>query len=1164
MVDRVFFILPYNYRFQDNWPEAAASANEFVDVAQCDSDREIEELNDTEILSDCLSASEQSCETESDINNHGTDSDIDPEYITFPISFTKADEVCVRLNDLIQSGRIPKDKILYKYLNSITYAMINPNHEFDEEVVQFFNSIKFLGGERTVNFVRGPMWHGCGKGGELSPECAKPNLGGPSRTTRNKRSSGYTTKSGVVKPWFDSFLQLLKDTLDVKPLVETTVLKVYGVAMENDSTALKPAIQYDEKQQINVGLKDRADIVFVASNPDPKLEFLKENIVSEANVCYLSTANNNVAMPVGVRYKPKAGKTGEEMKQQFLEEVDILQTCHCCVKAASSNDHILEKEAMAICRSHCDTCISTKSVCPECREKGQTSFRSSLRACQRCLEAGHQCVRAAVLVIVTDCESGNKKAFELIAESRMKGTLDSRFMFICLPDAVHVGKSLKCNFANWTLLLREERACLSMLHTIRNADPNLKKILPRDSVLNKDRMDVDCVLHLSKGNVLLHLESIDHVVHSIVPDSYRISETNKIGMYPHPIAVCVGDRGKILVLDYAPVKNSSRLLEVRLHVPADVKILGEYLGATSMVYSGGITYLCLPTGIQTVPIAAKTRLQVKALKKTDLISELLQRGLPQHGTVQVLGDRLENYLKNLEKAYKERNIDLTMVYLSERIKPSCVAKASESILVCSSDVDEAIYMITLEMDGVVVKGNVNVFSRYPDGCKEVVSMCVNENILYVSHKGVPGGVAAIKMTDLMVDMILKNGTLDCVQSSHVAPYKGGIVFVDTEGRQIKAKIPSQKVTVIAGTGSEGNSNGKAENARFSQPMGICVECDKNIFVTDAQTGAVKLVTTIKGTVEFLRHLGLLYKAFSIHLKHQKAEKLSLDEAISKLETLDHFLKETVQNVTSIFEKPCKPSGPIGTVSSQTLSSVSMILEGLRALEQLLKELNPDYKIDLHTCLTVQVENLHAIGHFKEQFPTLLQYAQNLANTVYESIKRVVQWAAYYYTHEKSYYPVVGQAMPLNALPRMSHLKPARKLNDRERESMLEWAANNGKAVRQRTVRQETTMFKAGTLPLNMYATSEQPKEKITMERTLGHVDAAGDLGCPVEVVESNRKREEEENQKDTDDEQESEYDTESESELPATVDSDLEDEMTFLRAVTTRSGRTIRVTSKFF
>ena len=98
------------------------------------------------------------------------------------------------------------------------------------------------------------------------------------------------------------------------------------------------------------------------------------------------------------------------------------------------------------------------------------------------------------------------------------------------------------------------------------------------------------------------------------------------------------------------------------------------------------------------------------------------------------------------------------MYLSQEIKPSCIAKASESILVCSSDAGQAIYMITLEMDGVVVKGSVNFFSRYPNGCKEVVSMCVNDNILYVSHKGTPGGVATIKMANLMVDMVVKNGT----------------------------------------------------------------------------------------------------------------------------------------------------------------------------------------------------------------------------------------------------------------------------------------------------------------------------------------------------------------------------------------------------------------------
>lgn len=459
------------YRFQENFP--SASSNEFGDM-QLDSDREIGAGNELEIGSDCLTASEQSSDTDSDCNDHFAD--IDPEYIVFPISFVKADEVCVRLNDLIQSGRIPKDKILYKYLDSITYAMIDPNHEFDE-VVQFFNSIKFLGGERTVNFVRGPMLHGCGKGGVLRPECAKLNLGGPSRTTRNKCSSGYTTMSGVVKPWLDSFLQLSSDSLDVKPLIETPSLKVYGAAMENDGTALKPGIQYDENQQVNVGLKERADIQFVNLNSDPKPEFLKKNIVSEANVTYLSTANN-VAMPVSVRYMPKTGKSGEEMKQQFLDKVDVLQTCHSCVKVATSKEHILEKEAKTICNSHCETCITMESVCAECKDQGQTSHRPSLRA---------------VLVVATDCESGNKKAFELIAESRANGTLNPQFIFICLPDAVYVGKSLKCNFANWMLLLRNERACLSMLNTIRQSDPHLKKILPRDSVLNKDRMDVDCV-----------------------------------------------------------------------------------------------------------------------------------------------------------------------------------------------------------------------------------------------------------------------------------------------------------------------------------------------------------------------------------------------------------------------------------------------------------------------------------------------------------------------------------------------------------------------------------------------------------------------------------------------------------------------------------------------
>ena len=111
------------------------------------------------------------------------------------------------------------------------------------EVVEFFNFIKCLGREKTVNVIGKPMWHGCGSGGVLNPQSAKSNLREPGKTTRLRHSSGYTAKSGVVKPWLHSFLQLANDhSLAVKPLVETAVVMVIGEAMGNDSTTIKPTI----------------------------------------------------------------------------------------------------------------------------------------------------------------------------------------------------------------------------------------------------------------------------------------------------------------------------------------------------------------------------------------------------------------------------------------------------------------------------------------------------------------------------------------------------------------------------------------------------------------------------------------------------------------------------------------------------------------------------------------------------------------------------------------------------------------------------------------------------------------------------------------------------------------------------------------------------------
>ena len=187
--------------------------------------------------------------------------------------------------------------------------MINYDHKYDPDVVEFFNTIEYLGGGSTVNFVRGPMFHGQGRGGVRNAEDAAFNLGGPSKRTRDKRRGGYTTTSGVLKDLHLAFITLAnEDISNVPPFLETESVKVIGVAMENDGTPLKPGIQSDERMEKNVGLKQDVGIKFVRDNPNPTSQFLRESILTEANVSFITSLCNNLSMPVAVSYLTKSGK----------------------------------------------------------------------------------------------------------------------------------------------------------------------------------------------------------------------------------------------------------------------------------------------------------------------------------------------------------------------------------------------------------------------------------------------------------------------------------------------------------------------------------------------------------------------------------------------------------------------------------------------------------------------------------------------------------------------------------------------------------------------------------------------------------------------------------------------------------------------------------------
>ncbi|PFX13375.1 hypothetical protein AWC38_SpisGene22544 [Stylophora pistillata] len=315
------------------------------------------------------------------------------------------------------------------------------------------------------------------------------------------------------------------------------------------------------------------------------------------------------------------------------------------------------------------------------------------------------------------------------------------------------------------------------------------------------------------------------------------------------------------------------------------------------------------------------------------------------------------------------------------------------------------------------------------------------------------------------------------------------------------------------------------------------------------------------------------KAFAINTQEQWDEERSLLSGSTTSLQVNVLRKEiTFEKASPVIKvclatdnadtsKPiCKPRRTGRKRSATKLEDEELVKRIKRGRDF---ERNERQRKDLEEMNKVQVENLHAVGHFKDQFPTLLLYAQNLANIVYESIKRVVPWSTYYFTHDKSYYPVLRQSTQLNAIPKLEHLNARRELNRQEKDLMIEWATNNGRAARQRSVRQETTTFKAGTLPLNMYKASHYPKHKVSISHNTiqkGTVTSA----TAVTIVTPSTSHEAIEDDKVVEAaevEEEEEYDTDSDAEY-SIADNDEEDsldDLVFIRAVTARSGRMVRV-----
>ena len=144
-----------------------------------------------------------------------------------------------------------------------------------------------------------------------------------------------------------------------------------------------------------------------------------------------------------------------------------------------------------------------------------------------------------------------------------------------LPDAPHLAESFKASLSNWNLKLFNEKGCLAFLHTLRNKSTRdemaeMKKLIPKnDYVRTKDRQDPIAVLKLSEDKLVDQLSKVGYIVHTIIPETSKYTEKNKVGMYTNPIGICICPYEYLFMIAYDNVIIESKIFKVQLHNPVE-------------------------------------------------------------------------------------------------------------------------------------------------------------------------------------------------------------------------------------------------------------------------------------------------------------------------------------------------------------------------------------------------------------------------------------------------------------------------------------------------------------------------------------------------------------------------------------------------------------------
>ena len=183
-------------------------------------------------------------------------------------------------------------------------------------------------------------------------------------------------------------------------------------------------------------------------------------------------------------------------------------------------------------------------------QTGHSRYLPCLRVCMRCLEHNQKCIKRVFVAVISHCEEENEAAFRSLKDETEQNRINQEFVLLTpIPDAPHVGKSLKAEFSNWYVKLGNEISNIAITRDLRNKSTSkvqteIRKYLPKNNyVRNRDREDPSSVLALTRKPLPNFIGSLGATSTTLIPETTKFTCDNQKGMYINPIAVSIGQYG---------------------------------------------------------------------------------------------------------------------------------------------------------------------------------------------------------------------------------------------------------------------------------------------------------------------------------------------------------------------------------------------------------------------------------------------------------------------------------------------------------------------------------------------------------------------------------------------------------------------------------------------